>query len=473
MKWSYLMAIWDTAATKALNCPTCGDALKFDSAIKASVCRSCGNVYEAGTLNITGKLKFVDVDEASEEEENKREYVCGSCGATVVTNENTALTYCAFCGSPSVMGRRLAKEFRPDYMIPFKVEKDEAVRIFTNWVKNENKYTPGDLLSQKTIKKITGLYVPFWLINADCYANVAGLGYVQDDPTQRAVFNFKRKVLFKVKNVPFDGSFKISNFLMNSIEPFDFSELVNYDDTYLPGYYADRYDRNALDLTEVIDIRISQYAKQAGELAAKAKLGDEHKIYNKVEADASESYIKNLSQRYALLPLWFLNYEYKGESYQIAINGQTGKISGELPTTKKKRWLETIKATTPWVMGVIGSVLMFLICTILGVIAQGNKFDALSQLSYIIFYGGILLSISFIGVCARKVILAYKNVEYESYNPLKGAPDLYEYFDSSFKPEIVESSDEYMGVQFRTLESSDNGRGQKLSDWMWYGPIKN
>lgn len=462
------MAIWDTAATKALNCPTCGDALKFDSAIKASVCRSCGNVYEAGTLNITGKLKFVDVDEASEEEENKREYVCGSCGATVVTNENTALTYCAFCGSPSVMGRRLVKEFRPDYIIPFKIEKEQAVKIFTDWIKSDKKYAPKDLLAQKTLKKITGLYVPFWLINADCYANVNGLGYVQSDPTQRAVFNVKRKVLFKVKNVPFDGSFKISNFLMNSIEPFDFSELVDYDDTYLPGYYADRYDKNALDLTEVIDIRISQYAKQAGDLAAKSRLGDEHKVYNKVDADTSESYIKNLSQRYALLPIWFLNYEYKGESYQIAINGQTGKVDGEVPNTKGGRWIETFKATTPWVMGVIGSALLLIICLILGGVAQHNTFDVLSHLSYIIFFGGIMLSGTLVSICARKVVLAYKNVEYESFNPLKGAPDIYEYFDSSFKPQVVEASDDYMGIQFKMLEPSENGRGTQLSSWMWF-----
>ena len=467
------MAIWDTAATKALNCPTCGDALKFDSAIKASVCRSCGNVYEAGTLNITGKLKFVDVDEASEEEENKREYVCGSCGATVVTNENTALTYCAFCGSPSVMGRRLVKEFRPDYIIPFKVEKDKAVKIFTDWVKNGNKYTPGDLLSQKTIKKITGLYVPFWLINADCYANIAGLGYVQDDPTQRAVFNVKRKVLFKVKNVPFDGAFKISNFLMNSIEPFDFDDLVEYDDIYLPGYYADRYDKNALDLTEVIDIRISQYAAEAGKLAVRSKLGDEYKVYNTIDADTSESYIKNLSQRYALLPIWFLNYEYKGESYQIAINGQTGKIDGELPATKKARFIETIKATTPWVMGVIGSVLLLLICLVLGVVSQMNRLDVFSYLARYVFYAGIMLAAACVSFCARKVILAYKNVEYESYNPLKGAPEIYEYFDTSFKPQIVEASDDYMGIQFRVMEENENGRGSHMSSWMWFDSRKD
>lgn len=462
------MAIWDTAATKALNCPTCGDALKFDSAIKASVCRSCGNVYEAGTLNITGKLKFVDVDEASEEEENKREYVCGSCGATVVTNENTALTYCAFCGSPSVMGRRLVKEFRPDYIIPFKIEKDEAIKIFTDWIKNENKYTPGDLLAKKTFKKITGLYVPFWLINADCYANINGLGYVQDEPTQRAVFNVKRKVLFKVKNVPFDGAFKISNFLMNSIEPFDFDELVKYDDTYLPGYYADRYDKNALDLTEVIDIRISRYAKQAGDLAVRSKIGDDNKIYKEVEADTSESYIKNLSQRYALLPIWFLNYEYKGESYQIAINGQTGKISGELPTTKKARFIETVKATTPWVMGVIGSGLLFLLCLVMGFFAAADKFDVMSRLAFYIFFAGVMLATTAMSFCARKVILAYKNVEYESYNPLKGAPEMFEYFDTSFKPQVIEASDEYMGIQFKMLEPNDNGRGSKLSSWMWF-----
>lgn len=41
--------------------------------------------------------------------------------------------------------------------------------------------------------------------------------------------------------------------------------------------------------------------------------------------------IKKISYRYAMLPVWTLMYEHKGKRYFFAMNGQTGKVVGELP----------------------------------------------------------------------------------------------------------------------------------------------
>ena len=459
------MAIWDSQTT-ALNCPTCGDALKFDSNIKASVCRSCGNVYEPGTLNLTGKLKFVDVDEASEEEENKREYICDACGATIVTDENTAVTFCAFCGNPTVVGRRLTKQFRPDYVIPFKIQRDTAVKNFIDWAKG--KKAPRDVYSEKNIKKITGLYVPFWLLNAECIATAGGLGYVQDDESVRTVFQFSRKMSFKVKNVPFDGCIRISNFLMEGIEPFDFSELRPYDDTYLPGYYVNRYDRNALDLTEIIDIRISRFAQYAGEILAKTKTSDTDVRYTSVDSDSSTSYIKNMTQSYALLPVWFLNYEYKGESYQIAINGQTGLVSGELPEKKSDNAFGlniSIKKLLPE-----GTVLVLSLIAAVAVFFSGLF---LPEFDYDLY--GLILAV-LIGLAAFMGIRIDKKMHRGSYNTddvlaheksiIHGA----EYFDFSERPKLIEKDDKLLGMQVKlyTVEHSMTGRTRiEDSGWTW------
>lgn len=452
------MAIWDTTATVSLNCPTCGDALRFDSAIKASVCRSCGNVYEPGTLNITGKLKFVDVNNASEEEENKREYVCGSCGATVVTDENTAATFCAFCGSPSVMGRRLAKEFRPDTIIPFKIKREEAINKFTEWVKS-NKYAPKDMLSKKTLSKITGLYVPFWLLNADCHAFVTGMGFMQETANQRSAFSISRKMIFKVKNVPFDGSFKISNFLMNSIEPFDFSDLCPYDDAYLPGYYADRYDRNALDLTEVIDIRLSKYASQAGDLFARSGKFDDDIKYTSVITDSTDSYVKNLSQSYALLPVWFLNYEYNGESFQIAINGQTGKVSGEFPRSKVNELKFKVIKSAPSVALVVANIFMIIFCMFLNM----NVYTVYDT-AYIICEALGVFGFFALGATVPLMIKKIHSVELDSIDQLEKAPDVSEYFDYSTTPKLVSKDDKFLGIQVR-LYDTKNGRSTEVLGW--------
>ena len=445
------MAIWDNA-TVSVNCPTCGDSLSFDSAIRASVCRSCGNVYEPGTLNCTGKFKFVDVEEASEEEENKREYVCGSCGAVVVTNENTAVTHCAFCGSPSLICRRLSREFRPDYVIPFKVSEEEAEKKLMEWIKS-HKFVPSAFKKKnKIIGKPTGLYVPFWLMDAECHALVEGLGFSQDSSTERAVFDFTREFLFKVKRVPFDGCIGISNMLMSSIEPFDYEELVPYDDVYLPGYSAYRYDRNALQLTDVIDIRLSMFARQAAEIFLKTGSMAGSSKYNDAVANTSESYIKNLSQSYALMPVWFFTSKYKGETYEFAVNGQTGLAGGDLPQSNVRKWLYIIKKAGPWLLGLIA----------LGLLA----FWALTAFTYrgarlmITIFGGFVIGA--VGIIRREMLRAFSTADEESNTYLKPASKVEDYFDYSYTTRLVDKKDKFVGIQKRV--GTDDG---KNSEWTW------
>ena len=42
---------------------------------------------------------------------------------------------------------------------------------------------------------------------------------------------------------------------------------------------------------------------------------------------------------YGLLPVWFLNYTYKGRDYPFVINGQTGCNFGILPVSGLKKFL--------------------------------------------------------------------------------------------------------------------------------------
>lgn len=454
------MAIWDNVTASA-NCPTCGDSLRFDPAIKASVCRSCGNVYEAGTLNYTGKFKFVDIEPASEAEENKREYVCGSCGATVVTNENTAATFCAFCGSPSLVSRRLNREFRPDYIIPFSIDENKAKELVDEWLKTNKKITGSFKKKAKSVK-LTGLYVPFWLMNAECHAVVSGLGFVSDSATGRAAFNFMRKILFKVKNVPFDGCIGISNFLMNSIEPFDFEQMKEYDDVYLPGYYAYRYDRNALQMTDIIDIRLSGYAKQVGEMFAKSKTMESETVYNDAIADASDSYIKNLSQSYALLPVWFITVKYKGNEYNIAVNGQTGKVGGDVPEKEPLLngfyYRDMIVKAGPWALAIVS---MVVICILLLVLV-----DLPFYMESRIFVSALgMLLVSAVGYFKLKLNKAVKDVNYTTGVSIKNDTDVSDYFDYSYTPRITDRQDTFIGMQIRRMEGT--GRNAHYSDWDW------
>ena len=325
------------SGTESVKCPNCAANIFYNEQVGKLVCHMCGGLYEPKSLRPLGRIENRDVDKAGDKEGNKNEFVCDSCGAAVVTDYNTAATFCAFCGSPTLIKRRLSKSFRPDYIIPFTVSKEEAIENFKKWAKT-HKGIPKEFVSDATLTKITGYYVPFWLINADCNAEVGGLGQ-----TAEAHFNIDRRIKFRVRKVPFDGCKKIPNTLMEAIEPFDFDKLEEYNDMYLPGFYAQRYDMSALDMIDLIKIRIDTYA--AG--LVKHFTTNE---YDKVSVGATGSFSENFSQNYALLPVWFLNVKYEGANYGIAVNGQTGEASGNLPIKKSRVYLHSFQTLFKYIL---------------------------------------------------------------------------------------------------------------------------
>ena len=207
--------------TGSAKCPNCAANIFYNEKLSKLICSMCGGLFDPSSLKPVGRIENRDTEESGEQEDNKQEFICDSCGAAVVTDYNTAATFCAFCGSPTLIKRRLSKCFRPDVIIPFKVSKEEAIDNYLEWAKT-HKGIPKKFVSESVLEKITGYYIPFWLIDADCKAEVTGTGqkfHGQD------IENFKidRTLVYKVTRVPFDGCKKIANTLMEAIEPFDCS----------------------------------------------------------------------------------------------------------------------------------------------------------------------------------------------------------------------------------------------------------
>ena len=135
------------------------------------------------------------------------------------------------------------------------------------------------------------------------------------------------------ENVPVDGSTKMDDALMESIEPFDISEAVPFQAAYLPGYLADKYDVGADASVERANERIRQSVEEAF-------ISTVHG-YSTVTPVRTAIDLDNSRARYALYPVWILNTQWNGQKFTFAINGQTGKIAGDLPMDKGafKKWL--------------------------------------------------------------------------------------------------------------------------------------
>ena len=255
-----------------IKCPNCGSNLTLNADTQKLECPSCGASFDPASLNtITvdeleakqaeptdpsqeaaqayAAQQAAEAQQAAQAQQEaapeQTEFVCNACGAKIVTDSHTAATFCAFCGSPALVGKRLTEQFQPQYMIPFKYSRKSAEEAFIKWA-GKGKWTPFGFVSKKNVEKMSGLYVPFWLFNIKATIDANGTGtkvrYRGDDEIIET-FNFARKAQLSWDHVPLDGETRIDDALMEAIEPFDFDALIPYDYRYLPGFYADRYDQ--------------------------------------------------------------------------------------------------------------------------------------------------------------------------------------------------------------------------------------
>jgi DNA-directed RNA polymerase subunit RPC12/RpoP len=280
------------------------------------------------------------------EEEGLRVYTCNTCGGEIVADETTGASECPFCGNPVVMTGQFAGDLKPDLVIPFKVDKKGAIAALKNHYKGKI-LLPKVFKDQNHIKEVKGLYVPVWLFDTDADAHVrykaSRIRTWSDsnyDYTETSYFSVTRAGGIGFDNVPVDGSTKMDDTMMESIEPFRVEDGVDFQTAYLSGYLADKYDVNAEQSIARANERIKNSTEQA--------FADTVQGYTSVVPVHTSIQLQNGRARYALYPVWILNTQWNGQKFTFGINGQTGKIAGDLPMDKGAFW--------KYLIGVAGAV---------------------------------------------------------------------------------------------------------------------
>lgn len=357
------------AVVQDYKCPCCGGAITFDSTIQKMKCPFCDNEFEMETLAAYDEdLKneqpdnmewqtSAGTDWQEGETEGLRVYICDSCGGEIVGDENMAATACPFCESPVVMKGQFSGALKPDYVIPFKLDKEAAKQALLNHYKGKI-LLPKVFKDQNHIDEIKGIYVPFWLFDADVDANIryrATRVHTWSDSdynyTETSYFSVNRGGSIGFERVPVDGSTKMADDLMESIEPFDFSGAVDFQTAYLAGYLADKYD---VDEQQSIERANQRIKKSTEDNFASTVQG-----YTSVIPESSSVRMKHGEAKYALYPVWLLNTTYNDQKYTFAMNGQTGKFVGNLPMDKGAfiRWLIGLTGT----IGAVVFAIMYLL----------------------------------------------------------------------------------------------------------------
>ena len=335
-------------------CPSCGGAIEFDSHSQKMKCPYCDTEFDLETLKKYDEQLSREAEQKDDisdwqtdpgkqwqegETDGMNVYTCKSCGGEIVSDENTGATSCPYCGNPVILTERFRGALRPDMVIPFKLDKKAAKEAYYKHIKGRP-LLPKVFRRENHIDEIKGIYVPFWLFDADVAADarykatkVRIWSDSDYDYTETSYYSVDRSGNMSFVSVPVDGSSRMPDDLMESIEPYKVADAVEFQTAYLSGYLADKYDVDAQQSTDRARERMKESAQDV--------LRDTVKGYASVIPENTNVRISGGDAKYALYPVWILNTTWRGKKYIFAMNGQTGRMTGDLPVDNGAytRWL--------------------------------------------------------------------------------------------------------------------------------------
>lgn len=315
-------------------CPNCGGRVEFDPQSGKMKCSFCDSIFEISDFetpdaqNVQNTTNTNNNEWGQGETDNLAVYVCDSCGGEIIADKTTGATVCPFCENPVTMKGQFAGTLRPNYVIPFAIDKKGAKECYKNHLTGR-KFMPKVFKDENHIDEIKGIYVPFWLfdINLNAAANFEGkdisVTTVGDtEYTTTRIYNCQRNATMMFNKVPTDASSKMPDDLTQSVEPFDTNNLKPFSTAYLSGYAADKYD---VEQNECMPIAIKRIENSAVDELKSTVMHESVTVLNK-----NVNLLSN-NCNYALYPIWLLNTTWNDEHFVFAINGDSGKAVGNLP----------------------------------------------------------------------------------------------------------------------------------------------
>ena len=334
-------------------CKNCSHALVFDPARQKMVCSACGSTFlpeevESESKQYREDLKAEAMSEVYGEKKDQfmdcYVYACSECGGEIIINGTEASTTCVYCGNSNVVFSRIAKQKCPEFVMPFSVTKEEAIRRAREQIR-KGIFVPKEI-KNFSIDCCRGIYLPYWIVNA-AYTNAVVIkGSVRQGKNSVTRY-FGRAGRMNLQNLPIDASRALSDESSSKLEPFELSRLKPFDEDYLAGFYS-----NVSDVT-YSDLRMAALHR-ANEFFEEAAINDVNASGKKVISSRPSLRLNN-DMVYAMLPAWFITFKYKGKPNTILVNGDSGKVVCGLP------WKKVLFFTLLILVGILITVAAFFV----------------------------------------------------------------------------------------------------------------
>jgi len=335
----------EIGGTHAYRCQTCSAEMTYDAGTQKLRCDHCGTTQDVPAQGPEGShIQVYDLTAGLRQEQlggmgrPAMAVRCKECGATVQFEQNITTTQCPFCGSSYVAPQEVsAKSIRPESLVPFRVDRANAGKRFSDWI-GGLWFRPNDLKAKAKVQNIDGVYVPFWAYNAHAHSNwTAQAGYYYYVTVTKRDSQGKTRTVQerRIRWVPAWGqrdddyrdllicaSKGLPPDLVLKVQNFDCNQLAPYNPAYLSGWRAEEY---VVNLQEGWGQGAQRIADEQYKRCGKDVPGDTHR------ALSVNNTFSNVTWRHILLPLWIAAYRYKEKVYRFLVNGQTGEVVGKAP----------------------------------------------------------------------------------------------------------------------------------------------
>ena len=331
-------------ALQKFNCPCCGNVVMLDMDDPMTVCASCETEFDSASV----QAYLADVTEPKQDDmtwdysevvswrlrelAEMNVYTCGRCGEFLL-NEHDDASVCPICNCELERKGKMSGKLRPDLIIPFKLDRSAATKRLQKRM-NRIKLLPKIFKEEKRLEEVKGVYIPVWFFRTDAQGKLICKGTQvrnrsnsESDNISTAHYHISRTGTVHFPGVTAMGSSKIEDRLVNDLESFDLRDAVEFRSAHLADYFVLQCDVEAEECVSSVNDRIKAHT----EAALQKTIGD----YTNVARQSFTLSLQNSSAKCVWCPVWFWSTTWKRKRYTVTINGQTGKMAGNLPVDRK------------------------------------------------------------------------------------------------------------------------------------------
>ena len=329
--------------TSVYKCPNCGGEAVFDAELQKMRCLYCDSTFEVKNEEKVTEKSIDDLLNNAKVWDEAEVYQCKTCGAKEILNKQEVAMTCPFCGTNNIVKTEELPGLKPQGVVPFKISKERAGRIATNWARRKF-WAPNAFKKSASPEKLAGLYNPVFTFDAETSSTYDGqLGknyttvrYINGKPITEV--HTRYFYIKGSKNITFDdyiiqASSNLNTNTIKEISPFPTNDAPVYKTEYLRGYSANTYNKDGKQCWN----ECQNLMKYDIEKAILSKYDYDIKSYLNIKT----AYLKQ-KYKFVLVPLYVGHCKYKNKLYNFFINGSTGKITGKTPVSGWKVFLAVL-----------------------------------------------------------------------------------------------------------------------------------